>query len=230
MSIRGIAEAAGLSPSTISGLAKGQPTIKRTTAATILAVTPTRVMTRPNRLGFVPKVGACRRIQGLLALGWTHTAISAAMQDAGVRTQSHHVLHQSGQWISKAVHDAVTDAYRVLGATHGPSERTRVRARRLGYVVPAMWDDDAIDDPTARPADVTTGRRGVLDLEEWDFLVRAGEHPIRAAERCGVSIDAVAQAANRAGRRDLFRTAERARNAARSQRIRNAEAARGNAA
>lgn len=70
------------------------------------------------------------------------------------------------------------------------------------------WDEDGIDDPEAVP-DLGDRRRGV-DLDDWLHLVRGGESPERAAERCGVKLTAVSRAAHRAGRHDLFLIAERA--------------------
>lgn len=54
-----------------------------------------------------------------------------------------------------------------------------------------------------------------LDLDEWWWLVEGGEDPVRAAGRCGVSITAVARAANRAGRAKLAHIAYVARTAER---------------
>jgi|GEM_PF-1999630 len=47
--------------------------------------------------------------------------------------------------------------------------------------------------------------RGLLDLDDFAHLVRLGEHPARAAHRCGVTLDAVVLAARRGHRDDVQR-------------------------
>lgn len=211
---RGIAAAAGLSAEAVSRLLTNpRPTVRVDTERRILAVTLEAVSRRRNPAGFVPAVGARRRIQALLAIGWTHDHITAHM--TGVGTLSKLVLNQRGQWIARSTHDAVVAAYDALSMTLGPSAGSRGHARSRGYAPPLAWDEEGIDDPQAVP-DLGDVQRGVgrpgVDLDEWAHLVRAGESPERAADRCGVTLSAVARAAYRAGRRDLGVLAERVRN------------------
>ena len=134
-SVRGIADAASVSPSVVSALsreAKGK--VRRDVAGKLLAVTMAEVRARGLATGFVPNVGARRRIQALLAIGWRHEDISAYLAAKGTRTQM--VLHQRGVWITRATHDAVQVAYDALSMRPGPSHRTRERARALGYAPP----------------------------------------------------------------------------------------------
>ncbi|UJP39356.1 helix-turn-helix domain-containing protein [Cellulomonas palmilytica] len=148
-SVRGIAECAGLSPSVVSKIGAGkQPTVTVKVARTLLAVRPDSILNRPHGPGFVPNLGARRRIEALLALGWAHAHITERM---GTRTTSQLVLHQVGDWIARETHDAVVAAYDALAMSPGPSERTRRRAAVLGYAPPLAWDDDTLDDPDARP-------------------------------------------------------------------------------
>jgi hypothetical protein len=209
----GVARAAGLSPEVVSRLLhRPRESVRVGTERCVLAVTMDAVLRRPDRAGFVPAIGARRRIRALLALGWTHAHITERMTGTG--QISHVALHQRGQWISRATHDAIVAAYEELGMTPGPSDLSRRRARARGYAPPLAWDEDGIDDPQAVP-DLGDAGRPSLDLDEWAHLVRAGESPERAAERCGVTLSAVARAAYRAGRRDLAQTAERVRNESR---------------
>jgi hypothetical protein len=213
----GVARAAGLSPEVVSRLLhRPRETVQIGTERRVLAVTMDAVLRRPDRLGFVPAIGARRRIQALLALGWTHAHITERMDGVGQTSQV--ALHQRGNWISRATHDAIVAAYEELGMTPGPSDLSRRRARARGYAPPLAWDEDGIDDPKAVP-DLGDVQRAVgrpsLDLDEWAHLVRAGESPERAADRCGVTLSAVARAAYRAGRRDLAQTVGRVRNESR---------------
>lgn len=83
------------------------------------------------------------------------------------------------------------------------------RSARAGWAPPMAWDDETIDDPAASPANGMDRKRGV-DLDEWLHLVRSGEHPDRAARRCGVSLNTVEVAAHRAGRTSDFTRARKA--------------------
>jgi hypothetical protein len=214
----GVARAAGISAEAASRLLhRPRASVQLRTERRVLAVTLDDVLRRRDPQGFVPAIGARRRIQALLAMGWTHKLITEHM--TGCRQISHVALNQRGTWIARATHDAVVAAYEELCMTPGPSDLSRRRAIDRGYAPPLAWDEGAIDDPEATPdlgeSQRAPGRPGV-DLEEWALLVRTGESPERAAERCGVTITAVSRAAYRAGRRDLAIVAERVRNGMRS--------------
>lgn len=95
---------------------------------------------------FVPRIGAARRIEALLALGWTHAHMRAT---SGVNTAV--VLHQDGEWITVRNHARIVAMYDELSMTLGPSARTRGRVAKLGYAPPLAWDEEQIDNPKARP-------------------------------------------------------------------------------
>lgn len=136
---RAIAGASGVSPTAICRIAAGQQTVRKHVAAAILAVSPDALPSTPSRgitEPFVPKVGAVRRIQALLALGWPHAELSTR---CGMRTAT--VLRQQGRWVTRSTHDAIAAVYRDLSAKPGPSPITRRRAERLGYLTPIAWHD-----------------------------------------------------------------------------------------
>lgn len=154
-SLRAIAGAADISPSTVHKILTGQPTVRRTIAAAILAVDVDQVPAKPSRQTvepFVSRVGAVRRLQALIALGWPHSQLSAR---SGLNTAV--LLNQQGRWVTRSTHDKIAALYRELSATPGPSERSRGWARRFGYLTPAAWDDiDHDPEPCTddAPADV----------------------------------------------------------------------------
>ncbi|MBD5787134.1 hypothetical protein IF650_13180 [Cellulosimicrobium terreum] len=211
-SSRAISEAAGVAPTTVSSIVRRrQATVRRDVAARILRVRAGRMLAhRDTPAGFVPAVGARRRIKALLALGWRHEDITAAAGLTG-RGQSAIVLHQRGDWVAKVTHDAVLAAYAALSTRQGPSDRTRSRAAMLGYAPPAAWDDDVLDDPDAAPVDgwrrPDVSERTGADLDEFERMTTAGEDVGRAAARLGVTVSAIDKAARRAGRLDLARAA-----------------------
>lgn len=169
-SVRGIAEAAGISPSVVSRLRLGrQPSIRRPVAAALGNVTMTAIVGRPNGAGFVPNLGARRRIQAMLAIGWRHEDINAATG----KGRSQVILAQAGDWISRDNHDAIARAYAQLAGRPGPSAATRGRAAKLGYAPPAAWDDDTIDDPAALPQHLAPEQPGA-GVDQVAVLRRMG--------------------------------------------------------
>jgi hypothetical protein len=131
--VRGIADAAGVSAGVVSRLSRGaKDRVRRDVADKLLAITMADVRARRLATGFVPNVGARRRIQALLAIGWRHEDITAYLAGAGTRTPM--VLHQRGDLITprhprrgprrlrRAVHAA-----RALAPDPRPSPRSRLR-------------------------------------------------------------------------------------------------------
>lgn len=210
LSRRGIAETAGVSASVVTNVMQGgREGLQRKTAGAILAVTREAVLERSRPRGFVPNVGARRRIRALLAIGWTHDLISEHANLPAKKTAL--VLNQAGDWIARSTHDAIVRAYDALSMTPGPSTLNRKRAERVGYAPPLAWDEESIDDPAAAP-DGVGDATGAADLDEWLHLVRAGEDGDRAAHRLGVTIAAIARSARRHGRLDIAQRADIARN------------------
>jgi hypothetical protein len=109
----------------------------------------------------IDATGTKRRIQSLVALGWTMQEIG---QHAGgySKNWAHVILSQQ---------TVVTDTARKVDAVFerlsmtvpiGPyRNRTRLRAARNGWVPPLAWDD--IDDPNEQPSNPTDDRRYVYD-------------------------------------------------------------------
>lgn len=200
-----IAKAAGLNKETIRNISVGSRTrgIRPDTERNILSV--------QLAAEWADSTGTMRRVQALAALGHTFASIAA---EAGLRrgnTLSDIVRGQ--QSVRRTTAEQVAAAYERMSMTHGPSFRTRAYARAQGWAVPLAWDDETIDDPTATPVGMhKKGQRGQLDLDEWFRLVRYGEHPERAAERCGVKLGSVDWHARRHGRSEEYVTAmERSR-------------------
>ena len=138
MSLRAIAGAGGLSVSAVHHIHLGQEKARRATIAAILAVEPgvTTEATPDTTEPFVPKVGAVRRIQALIAIGYPH---HEQQRISGVQT--HTVLSQRGRWITASTHPAIARMYDDLSMVPGPSSISRARAAARGYAPPLAWDD-----------------------------------------------------------------------------------------
>lgn len=133
---------------------------------------------------FVSRVGTDRRVRALLALGWRHSDITARLRalDVPCATETTQLLRRPGPFVWAATASAVACVYDDLAMTVGPSQRTRDRAVKLGYLPPLAWDDDLIDDPAAERIE-TTGSG--WDLKPCGTPAAARRHYRRGEPLCG---------------------------------------------
>lgn len=118
----------------------------------------------------VPALGAQRRIQALLCLGWTSTDIAHA---AGWGNRNYVLRVLKGQkgkpttWLEQKTHDTIARVYDDLSMRlpeRTPQRaRTQSIARRKGFVPPLAWD--CIDDPGETPRGIAAD----ADLEPTDI-------------------------------------------------------------
>ena len=138
-----------------------------------------------GRVRTVPSEGTARRIQALVALGYTFGQIGGA-------------LDRSQDWAAKLAHrresivrtdtaERVESLYRRWSMTPAPTTTSREHraasyarstARKHGWVPPLAWDD--IDDPNEQPSGATNVERTPYAERTWDTT----DH--RACPRCGV--------------------------------------------
>ena len=135
----------------------------------------------------VPAVGAQRRLQALMAMGWTSTEIGIA---AGMRNRDRvlQVMHGQGgkpcTWVTRATHDQIAAVFdslsRVQPELTWVRRRTKNIAARNGYLPPAAWDDIDLDPepPTAEPVDV--------DEVVVDRIIAGDRLPATPAEKAEV--------------------------------------------
>lgn len=151
---------------------------------------------------WVPALGSQRRLQALQRLGWPMSRIA---DEAGrSREQLRDIMRR--QHVTRAVADMVADVYDRLSMTLPDCARacaTCARAEAAGWLPPLAWTD--IDDPHEAPRKITRapGRPEVLTtiLEDFDFLVAAGESEHLAAKRVGVELATIRDYRLRAARR-----------------------------
>lgn len=202
---REIARRAGVARTVVNRLAgvdrsKPAARVRPETLAAILAVTP------QDKAGaaVVDAVGTRRRLQALIALGWTQTELA---QRTGLLLSTVNALvHARWANVQHATHLRVCRVFDDLSGTPGPSTRARLMAARRGWAPPLAWDDDTIDDPAAAPTGValTPAKRTREEILE-DFTDTWDEHlgDVQvAAFRLGVtpiSLERTLQLARRAG-------------------------------
>lgn len=145
---------------TLNNLATGRhDTCERKTAAAALAIPYTLA---PNALvddtAFIPLLGARRRVQALLRLGWNHATMR---RHAGVDTS--HIVRGTYQSLTARKWRAIDNMYQQLCMTPGPSHITTNRARTAGFAPPLAWL--AIDNPDAHPSGMGHLITGTNDID-----------------------------------------------------------------
>ena len=170
MSFRGIALTAGWKSrnSLASSLERDRVTVR--TFERVMAISPESDM---RRFGYVDATGSQRRLQALVAIGWTTREITRRLggRDHGTVCD---ITSANKRSIRRATADKVKAIYDELWDKPGPSRISAQRAAKRGWVVPLAWDDDTIDDPAAVAdlggrADRRTRDDVVEDyLDTWD--------------------------------------------------------------
>jgi hypothetical protein len=158
MSGKRIMAEAGISAGTWTKLiygVQGRPKSKRTrrdVAERILALEPSIADGR-----YVSVLGASRRLQSLVALGWSQSQIA---QRLGMLPGNITALVHGRGKVTYRRHRAVVELYDELSMVLPPqndkwervaASRARRYAKANGWLPPLAWDDDRLDDPTYRP-------------------------------------------------------------------------------
>lgn len=205
------ADRAELSRSTVNKLLYGcrargmgpSKRVRRRTAAAVLGVTATLDDLADNAR--VPALGSRRRLQALVAVGWSQPRLASRM---GMTTQNFNKLIHHADGVAARTARRVMEMYAELWdqppAEHdqysrASASRARNHARRRGWPPPQAWDDQLIDDAAALP-DCGDAGRNVLELAEVEHLAASGAHIGEIARRLGVTPAAIEQARYRARR------------------------------
>lgn len=143
--------------------------------------------------------GTRRRIQALWAIGWTSQHIANACGWGTPQAVTEVVGVRRDVYASTAT--TIARVYDLMSMTPGPSAKNHREAARKGWAPPLSWDEDTIDDPSAKPRGVRTDDRRDL-LADWADLRAAGESIEHAAARLGVTVGAIERAEFRAARKE----------------------------
>jgi hypothetical protein len=95
----------------------------------------------------VPSIGSVRRIQALMANGWTGTYLAERLDVRRTNLPTHTRYPTIRTW--KA--EQIRALYNELHLKAGPSDHTRQRAAPHGFLPPECWDGIDIDNPNALP-------------------------------------------------------------------------------
>ncbi|MBN8884051.1 MAG: hypothetical protein J0H73_17300 [Salana multivorans] len=207
MGLKTIATAAQISTGTLTKIVYGAPRpdgtrrppaarTTKTTAAKILALNPT---IKPG--AHVDATGSRRRLQALTAIGYsahqlaTRAGLDRQIIDALLLGKRRQVLAATAATI-RSLYTGLehTPATWATPGQRGSVNRAVARAKRAGWLVPAWWDPDTIDDPehtptprprTGLPKGEAVRLNTISRLDDWIHLVQGGDSPDRAATRCG---------------------------------------------
>ncbi|QFP96848.1 helix-turn-helix DNA-binding protein [Gordonia phage Mcklovin] len=202
-------ELTGVSTNTIQVLMTGRPErghgptkkVLRRTADRILAVPVPEIafaIASPGRI--VPALGTTRRLQALVANGYSQREICRRLGWAWQGNATALFLGRAEYVVARRARE-VAHLFTQLQMVPGTDVRARNRGRAHGWAPPLDWDEDLIDDPNATPAATEQDRpRMSTTLDEFEWLLRCGEAPEVAAKRCRVSLSTIRTYYARAGR------------------------------
>ena len=145
----------------------------------------------------MPAIGSARRIQALYLAGWREKD----MQDGYGFRRCWEIANNPNGFVMVRNHRAIRELSRKLHGKQGPSETTRTRARKRGWVPLAAWDN--IDDPNELP---DLGEQPARDawLEDIADLAAAGVTLEEAARRVGRAVGTVEGKLLGRGKRELL--------------------------
>lgn len=194
-----VAEKAGIQSSTVRKLMYGDPRrktplapskqVRRETADKILAVT----LDLANA-AIVDATGTRRRLQALVAIGWSQTRLADQLgwnvgnfNSLILGRDCPRVQHDT-QVRVRALYDRLWNVPPVAANGHqkgGITYAKRVAAKR-GWVPPMAWDDETIDDPAARPHSGNRVRPGAVDELTVDLFLDGHRLTLGKPERVEV--------------------------------------------
>lgn len=147
----------------------------------------------------VDKLGSVRRLQALMAMGWTRRELA---RRAGYQGDAFAPILNSPRQVLRAETAAkILDLYDRLSMTHGPSSSGRIRAASRGWPPPLAWNN--IDDPDENPVDWKYN--GTNDRHaDLDDCLSNGFHLSEVCRALGLTFTALEKWCDRNGRRDDF--------------------------
>jgi len=213
-----IARAAGIDCSVMWKLLYGDPSRPQAPSSRIRPATEAKILGVTLNLAGGAKVdstGTTRRIQALVAVGWSQSKIAARL---GVTPANFTALAHGRRGVTTARAKAVAALYDQLWDQTPPHtewrdhiaySRSLSYAAKAGWVVPMAWDEDAIDDPDATPdlgeQEQVAHRPQKFSIEDVDFILDNDPLTIdQLADRLHVSRNTIEIRLARSDRRDLL--------------------------
>jgi len=146
----------------------------------------------------VPNLGTSRRVQALVANGWSLTAIGERLGGVSKDAVHNWMTNRAGQ-VRVATHNKVRDLYDELGDRPGGNTKSAAAARRRGWAKPNQWLDP--DDPDETPDPGWTP--GHVDAHDVAFLASTGETWPGLEARFGIERHSLQAVLHKAGMSDV---------------------------
>lgn len=197
---------ANICPDVLYRIMRREGTIHAATEQRILAVPvpPKGAAAVSMSRAYIPATGTLRRLRALTAAGWYPAELARRLH-----RDKQYVVYltrgRGGDKVALFFAEEVDRLYRELrflkpeehGVTPYYAERARTQAAAEGWLGPGYWDDDEIDDPDFVPATGHTLRYIRLAEDGLELEAQQGYSRQQAADRLGVSKDALQQAISR---------------------------------
>ncbi len=193
---RRIAELSGVQRGTMQWLVTGRSArgygltkrIRDTNAQRLLAIP---VPESPHHLvaggARIPALGTTRRLQSLVAIGYTQVFLSDRMGwTAGNATR---LFTGRADYVTASTARRVEAVFNELQLIPGPNARARLRAKHLGWVPPLAWDEDTIDHTDAAPDFGEPNK--VTFADRYQELRELGYPHERIANKLGIQIESL---------------------------------------
>ena len=220
VSLKRCAQLAGVGNSTLGYLLYGRTErnepprkrIERHVAEAVLAIQPRLDLMAPGRR--VPSIGTARRLQALVALGYSISSLGARL---GVARANMDTLMDPTREVTVRKALMVRELYDRMWCTPNDptgwrekisASRARNMAAEKHWAPPLAWDDETIDDPDATPQGMARrdGKRQQWrdDLApEARHLLGSGMSVDEACAKLGMNRSALERALFRAGEKRL---------------------------
>ncbi|SDT85540.1 hypothetical protein [Gordonia westfalica] len=181
----------GVPHSTIQHLLYGQrgygpsKQVRQATADRILQIPVPRTGVEFVRQDRVPALGTTRRLQALVANGYSQTDLISRLGWPENGSTSELFLGQSRNIAVRRARD-VTSLFAQLQMVPGTDRKARHRAKAKGWLPPLAWDEDRIDDPTYEPEVVDKPRTAEDLFSDFEYLLSMGVGAEEASRRVGM--------------------------------------------
>ena len=214
-----IARAAGINDSVMWKLIYGDPSRPQAPSKRVRPATEAAILSVTLNLGAtvgVPSVGTRRRLQALVAIGWSQRKLAARLGMTPANFGK--VIHgNTTPNVTVATQKAVVALYDQLWNQPPPHAEwrdhiaySRALNHAVGYdwFVPLAWDEDDIDDPDAQPdrgqSETSLGRPSTYHVDDIEWLADEALTIDGIAQRLHTTPGAVEYACRHAGRLDLL--------------------------
>lgn len=143
-----IAAAAGLSNRTLHGnTLTSRKTLWKTTATPLMKLTREDIIRKSPPTSLVPVIGASRRLQAIMRMGWR-------MRDIAATAAEYHMVNavrtaDPGTRITAGNFLRIVEMFDRFAMEPGQCRGNATKAKGYGYAPPLAWND--IDDPRAEP-------------------------------------------------------------------------------